>query len=379
MDRNFLDKLESFWSKIKELGVWEHICKIKNMLFHPRLFWREYDQLPLNDKLIQFLTYAALFALTIWSVTDNMSEIDIIKKIPLEVFGLFVYMIIIALANMIVCKEWKNIWFFVVFCCYTKFICLIPQLLAIKAYIETETPIWMGLAVFILLLSELMVLLYPVYVRQSTRKNMVLAVLLTIVLLNAYDSFYIITDIPRASNDNYINVIARERYELGKSIKNAYEIPTYVVSRDYISDEFLYSNPTDSVASLKYDDREIYFAELSEDMDSLKAVSARSQFRTNKSFFDDMYELKRNIKYVYDTKMYEKNPVIDQKDISLDSINSYRIYYREYNKDVEEANNKLLERDIKEAEQFNKIISIYYIGALWHPVSFIWNAKNNNT
>lgn len=374
-----LNKLEDFWKKVKEWGVLRQLGKIPDMLCHPRHFWQDYKSMSIKDKIVQFTTYAALFALVIWLVTyETLSLGELAKIVAMEIAALFVYVVILSLANMIVAREWKGIWFFVVFCCYTKFICLIPEVLALKGYIETETPLLMGVAILIPVLVELALLIYPAYIWQKTKNRIVWAILLSVVFLNVYDGIFIVTGMPRPKTTNFDNAIHKERFELGKSIKNAYDIPTYVFSWESDKQErFLYSNPADSVATLKYDDTEKFFAVLVEDMDSLKAISGRCRFKTNKTFFNQMYALKKTALYVYETKAYRDSPIFKQTDVMVDSVVLDRILYREYSKDVKEMNDKLFVQEAQEAEQFSKVTSVNYLGALWHPVMFISSLYSN--
>ena len=343
------------------------------MLLHPRHFWQEYDKMPIKDKLIQFVTYAALFALTIWLVVDeSLSIADLAKITTMEVASLFVFVVILYIANSTVKKDWRGLLFYVVFCCYVKFICLIPQLITFKAYYLSETPLLMGVAAFISVVAELIILIYPAYICQNSKKNIFLAILISVLFLNIYDSFYIVTGFSRSTNSNFENVIARERYELGKSIKNAYDIPSFAVCSERNKDVwYLYSNPTDSVASLKFNDKARFFKDLTEDIDSLKSLSGRCRFKTNRNFFNEMYQLKKGILYVHETRLYENSPVCKQTDVMMDSVIVDRIYYREFNRVIEEENARLMKQEIKEVEQFEMAFSTYYIGALWHPVLFV--------
>lgn len=381
MDLDILDKLESFGQKVKEWDVLGHIQRIKDMLLHPRHFWQEYDKMPIKDKLIQFVTYAALFALTIWLVVDDsLSIADLAKITTMEVASLFVFVVILYIANSTVKKDWRGLLFYVVFCCYVKFICLIPQLITFKAYYLSETPLLMGVAAFISVVAELIILIYPAYICQNSKKNIFLAILISVLFLNIYDSFYIITGFSRSTNSNFENVIARERYELGKSIKNAYDIPSFAVCSERNKDVwYLYSNPTDSVASLKFNDKARFFKDLTEDIDSLKSLSGRCRFKTNRNFFNEMYQLKKGILYVHETRLYENSPVCKQTDVMMDSVIVDRIYYREFNREIEEENARLMKQEIKEVEQFEMAFSTFYIGALWHPVLFVKQLYDNKS
>lgn len=380
MDWDILDKLELLGQKVKKWDVLGHIRRIKDLLLHPRRFWQEYEKTPIKGKLIQFVAYAALFALTIWLVADDsLSFADLVKVIAMEVASLFVFVAILYLANSTVKKDWRGLLFYVVFCCYVKFICIIPQLIAFKAYYQSEAPLLLGVAAFVSIAAELIIIIYPAYICQNSKKNIFLAILISVLLLNLYDSFYIITGFSRPSNPNYENVIARERYELGKSIKNAYDIPSFAVSSERNKDVwYLYSNPTDSVASLKFNDKGHFFEDLTEDIDSLKFLSGRCRFKTNRIFFDEMYQLKKGILYVHETKSYENAPVCKQTDIMIDSVIVDRIYYRKFNREIEEENASLMKQEIKEAEQYEMAISTFYIGALWHPVLFVKQLYDNN-
>lgn len=284
------------------------------------------------------------------------------------------------IANSTVKKDWRGLLFYVVFCCYVKFICLIPQLITFKAYYLSETPLLMGVAAFISVVAELIILIYPAYICQNSKKNIFLAILISVLFLNIYDSFYIITGFSRSTNSNFENVIARERYELGKSIKNAYDIPSFAVCSERNKDVwYLYSNPTDSVASLKFNDKARFFKDLTEDIDSLKSLSGRCRFKTNRNFFNEMYQLKKGILYVHETRLYENSPVCKQTDVMMDSVIVDRIYYREFNREIEEENARLMKQEIKEVEQFEMAFSTFYIGALWHPVLFVKQLYDNKS
>ena len=367
-----LKKLEEFWNKAKEWGIFKHIQKLPDMLCHPRHFWQEYQLMSVRDKVIQFLTYGALFAVFIClASSESLSIVEIARIITLETVSIIAYVIIISLANILVKRDWHDLWLFVVFCCYTKYICVIPQLLALRAYYEFETPVFMGIAALIAVLTELMIVIYPAYIWQNTKRKILYAIFLSVLFLNLYDGFFIISGLPRSKSSNYDNIIMKERFELGKSIRNAYDIPSYVVSSDHSKDEwYLYSNPVDTVASLKFADTEQFIAVLSQDIDSLKAISSRCRFKTNREFFNEMYMLKRGILYIHETKQYKNSPIYKETDVMMDSIIIDRIYYRLFDKDVTDLNAKLLKQELKEDEQFSMAFYVRYLGALWHPFLF---------
>ena len=90
-----LNKLEDFWKKVKEWGVLRQLGKIPDMLCHPRHFWQDYKSMSIKDKIVQFTTYAALFALVIWLVTyETLSLGELAKIVAMEIAALFVYVVI---------------------------------------------------------------------------------------------------------------------------------------------------------------------------------------------------------------------------------------------------------------------------------------------
>ena len=163
-----------------------------------------------------------------------------------------------------------------------------------------------------------------------------------------------------------------ERYKLGQSVKNAYDIPTHVCSHNNGKDVFyLYSSPIDSVSSVKYEKPEEYIKILKEDMDSLKAIESRCLFKTNKEFFSKMYDLKKDVLYVHETKLYKRSPVIKESVIRYDSIVVDIITYQEFNRDISNENDRLLEQEIIWTKQYREAFSTNYIGYLWHPILFL--------
>ncbi len=292
----------------------------------------------------------------------------------MEIAAMFVYAVIIYTANSIVKKSWNKVWFFFVLCCYVKFICIIPQIIALRAYYDRETPLLMAFFFIIPLIAELLLLFYSAYVVQSGKHNVILAIVVSVLFLNVYDCVFIATGWPMSNNTNFENKIAKERFVLGKAIKNAYDIPYCVASRNNGEDYwYFFSDPIDSVASIKFEDSNQYIEVVKEDMDSLRAITGRCLFSSNRDFFHEMYVLKNDVVYVHETKMYRHSPIIKQTDIMIDSTIVDRILYQEFNRDLQERNNQLFESEIKQAEQFEKARSVQNLGALWHPCLFIYS------
>lgn len=368
----FFEQIILFLKKVSEWGVLQHISKIYDMLVHPRRFWQTYDRMSLNDKLMQFATYAALFASFLWLMSySRPTSGELLKVLIIEISTIIPYILIAYLANSIVKKDWSRFMFFCVSCCYIKFICLIPELVFLRTYYETETPLMMAIVAFIPIIVELLNFVLPAIVYQTSKRKIIIAVLLSIAFLNIYDGVFVFTGWPRPRVGSSENLITKERYKLGQSVKNAYDIPTHVCSHNNGKDVFyLYSSPIDSVSSVKYENPDEYIKILKEDIDSLKAIEGRCLFKTNKEFFSKMYDLKKDVLYVHETKSYKRYPVIKESVIKYDSIVVDIITYQEFNRVISNENDRLLEQEIIWTEQYREAFSTNYIGYLWHPILF---------
>lgn len=362
--------------KASELGVHRHIEQIPEMFIHPHRFWNAYDSLSKVDKCVQFVVYGLLSSVFIWLTSyRSPSSYELLKILTMEVATIFPYVIIDYLAYVAIKCSWKGICRFFVLCCYMKFVCLIPQLIVLKAYYETETPLLMAIAVIIPLIVELMIIIYPAYIWQIGSRDPIKAVLLTILFLNIYDCLFIFTGWPRPYNPNYEDKITQERFELGKSIKNAYDIPMYVLTYERSKDfYYLYSSPLDTVASRKFLNVDQFIGNIKEDMDSLKEIVKRCHFQTNKIFFNKVYMLKKDILYVHETKMYNSSPVVKQTSFMRDSVVFERVYVREFNEEISMRNESLMEYEYKARKQYETAFSYSYIAALWHPCLFLSTA-----
>ena len=102
----FFEQIILFLKKVSEWGVLQHISKIYDMLVHPRRFWQTYDRMSLNDKLMQFATYAALFASFLWLMSySRPTSGELLKVLIIEISTIIPYILIAYLANSIVKKR----------------------------------------------------------------------------------------------------------------------------------------------------------------------------------------------------------------------------------------------------------------------------------
>lgn len=369
----FIDEIEKYLKKASEIGILNHLRNIFDLIFHPRLFWHNYNQMPVKDKITQYATYGALFLFFVWlTAYDSLTLRELLRILTMEIMGFFPYFFIVYLGNIIISRREKALLFSFVFCCYIKFIFCIPELLFLRLYYETESPIIMAFSFFIPIIVELIILIYSVYVWQIGKKKIISAILTCILLLNLYDCVFIFTGWSKPFIPNYGNKIAKERFELGKSLKNAYEIPTYVCSHSKGKDIwYLYTNPFDSIASNKFGNVNGYIDNVKQDIDSLKSIVNRARFRTNKDFFNQLYILKKEIVYVHETQSFKSSPIIGEKQIYEDSILRDIVTYQEFDRELFEMNSELIENETEIVEQYEMARYPNYFGCLWHPCLFI--------
>ena len=136
---NLLSRFDKLWEQAESLGIIRHVVRIWVFFFHPRKFWQEYETLTRKEKIVQFVTYATLYALVIWLTSfSNPTYVELAKLVPLQVTLVVYYVIIVFLGNVIVSRNKGGFGLAVVLCCYVKFLFSIPQLLALKAYYDTE-------------------------------------------------------------------------------------------------------------------------------------------------------------------------------------------------------------------------------------------------
>ena len=179
-----LGKIDKLWDKAEGLGIINHVVKIWDFIFHPRKFWQDYCDLTRKEKNAQFVTYGILYALVIWLTSfNNPTYVELAKLIPIQATLAVYYVIIVFLANVIVGRKKGCFVFAVVLCCYVKFIFSIFQLLALKAYYDTEYPLALAIAVLIPLLAELLCLGYAAVVWQRGRKKIIGAFVLSLVMM----------------------------------------------------------------------------------------------------------------------------------------------------------------------------------------------------
>ena len=226
----------------------------------------------------------------------------------------------------------------------------------------------------IYVLLDLYLWFAPAFVFITDWKKRIITIITIFIALNIAE----VVIYPMRRNDKPFthNHIGEERYELGKTIKNAYIIPYYIVTNKNNTDSFyLYSGPTDSIAWSV--DTKQYFEDIEKDMDWLKTISEQCEYDENKIFFSRLFEIRRGIAYChqnhqYSNKIIKETVVADTAGVELD-----KYIYRLFNEDIRELNNELLEIDIRDAEAYE--LSLYPLNvSMWIRPALMLAIKYDN-
>jgi len=372
-----IETLEQTLKKAKEIGFFEKISQIPDFLFRPRKFWDEYETMTVTDKWQQFVCYALLFSITIWWASSDIATLsDIGKSIIGELVTVIVYIIIVYLGNVLVNHIISSrVTSIIAFCCYVKLIVLIPQIIFLKLFFLTESYLYFSFAVIFSIIAETYLLIVSCYAFQKSAKRFILACLLTILLINIYDSVCLITGLSAPHNPNFEDILSKERLDLSKSLKGGYDVPTYAVTQESNNKTwYLYSNPYDTIATRKVHDDNKYMSDLSEDIDSLNSIINRCKYDYNKKFFISLQLLDKNILHIHENQSFKNNPVIKITDlISNDTILIDRLFYRNYSDEVNSSNADLLEYVFYLHKQYETSMKPDNLLIVFHPVVLIYN------
>ena len=377
-----LGKIDKLWEKAEGLGIINHVVKIWDFIFHPRKFWQEYCDLTRKEKNVQFLTYGILYALVIWLTSfNNPTYVELAKLVPIQATLVVYYVIVVFLANVIVSRNKGDFAFAVVLCCYIKFIFSIPQLLALKAYYDTEYPLALAIAVIIPLIAELLCLGYAAFVWQSKRKQVLGAFVLSIVMMNLVDFAISLTGWKRVYNEFSDNLIVEERNDLLKSLNGVYDMPLFVcygdsgVAEGYVVRD--YYEPMGEAVEVEAD---VYNAKVKEDMDTLRVMARNCRFKTNREFFNELYTQKKHI--------INTNGASKKKDFTF--MTGGRIWdygtielrgktYRKYEEMMKEGDFALIRHAAGIMQKHNEAYSYNKISYIWHPYLYYYDNNKYRT
>lgn len=372
---SWVSDINEFFSIIKEWNLTQHFAALKDFYFRPRRFWNKYNRLSSKNKTSQFFTYFAIFVCIILGFKGY--TIANLFKLLTQIVSLILIVVVLFLGFYLF-KTNKNGGEkdVVIYSCYYLFLLSPISLIFWEAYEMTGGYHILFLNNIIYVLLDLYLWFAPVFIFITNWKRRIFSIITILIALNIAEfAIY-----PMRSNDKPFtnNYIGEERYELGKSIKNAYIIPYCVVTNRNNTDSFyLYSAPTDSIAWKV--DTETYFEDLKKDMDLLTTISEKCEYDENKIFFSRLFDIHKSIAYCHQNRKYsniiiKETIVADNNGLELDKYT-----YKLFNEDITELNNKLLETDIRDAEAYELALSPLQVSMWIRPaLMFAIKYDNNN-
>lgn len=369
-----LSNIKEILSIVKELGVVQHLVALKDFYFHPKQFWRAYSYLSVKEKTIQFLLYFAIFVCIV-SVFNGYT-IDNISKLSIPLTSLAIINIVLIIGFYLSKANEVRTRDIVVFGCYSLFLLFPIALIFWTTYEITGNYHILFLHNIVYVLLDLYLWFAPVFIFIPKWKNRILTLVSVFVLLNIAEVFIY----PMRNNDStyFHNYIQEERYELGKTISNAYIIPYCVVSNKNNTETFyLYTESTDSIAKDKVDTKP-YFDDLAKDMNLLRTMSEKCKYDQNKIFFSRLFEIRRGIIHCHQNRQYSN--IITKETIIADADGTEldRYTYRLFNEDIIEMNNQLLEMDIRDAEAYELALSPLIVTMWIRPALMLAIKYDNN-
>ncbi len=371
-----IDQIEKWLSKAKDIGIFEELSKIPDLFINPRKFWNNYDGLTNSRKWLQFFTYASVFTIVLWWAMIRETSFSYLgKALIAEIIVAISSIVIVFLGNVIIEKSLKSkFWHFVAYCCYVRFLVLTPHVIALHFYVLSESYFYLALSIILVFIGEIFFYFVSAYVFQKGWKRTILAFLVMLICLNAYDGFFILTGFQRTHNNNFDDIILEERFYQGKNLKGGYDVPTHVCSWELIDKNwYLYSSPFDSIATNRETDDVAYMNEIKEDADSLTLITERCKFMKNRDFFKMMLVQRRLIQFVHDNKTYKSNPIEKVEEVYKDSMLIDRIIFRRFSQEVDSLNTELVKFEIDQHSQYESAMSVFNILVVFHPVYFIYN------
>lgn len=373
---SLLEKIGKILDQIEHLGIDKHILRIWDFVFHPRKFWNEYKILEKKEKVIQFITYGGLYGFVIWLTSfGDPSYVEVAKQVTIQATLVVYYVIAVSLGNVIISWKKGGLGFIVILCCYVKFLFSIPQLLALKAYYNTEYPLALAIAVIVPVICELLCLGYAAMVWQRGRNKVLGAFLLSIVTMNITDFAITLTGWEKKYNEFSDNLIVEERKDLLKSLNGVYDIPVYVCYGDSDKvNEYIVRDYYDQMGEAVIVEASEYKARIKEDLDSLREMISRCKFKTNKEFFDDLYKQKS---YILNTNKASrmKNPTVMTGGRVWDSdtilVNGKSL--RKYEKLMMEGNFSLMSLAADVMHKHQEAYAYSKIAYVWHWYMYYYN------
>lgn len=371
-----LEQIEKWFSKAKEFGVFEELSKIPDLFANPRKFWKNYDGLTNGRKWLQFFTFSTVFTIMLWWGRFSETSFSYLgKALIAEIVVAITSIIIVYIGNVCVDRAQRSkVWKIAAYCCYVRFIILIPHMIALHFYVLSESFFYLALAIILVFIGEIYTYFVSAYVFQKGWRKVLLAFVVTLICVNAYDGLFLISGFQRSHNSIFDDIILEERFDLGKNLKGGYDIPTHVCSWEAIDKNwYLYSSPFDSIATSRETDDVAYMNEIKVDADSLTSITDRCRFEKNRHFFNMLLVQRRLIQLVHDNKTYKSNPIEKVEEVYKDSMLIDRIIFRRFSQEVDSLNTELVKFEIDQRSQYEAAMSVSNILVVFHPVHIIYN------
>ena len=360
----WISYITKFFAIITEWNLTQHFIALKDFYIHPKRFWKKYNRLSRKDKICQFITYFVIFAIVALGC-NGYGVNDIFKLVsPITQFA---FIVIVLIGGYCLLYRNKAITISTILAYSGHYLFLIWPIIMIiaAAYRATGSYHILLLQTIMSVIMQLYLWVAPSIIFLPIRKERIFAIISIFIVLNIAE----VTMYPFHKNTigtNYPDFVSRERYELGKTIKNAYIIPYCVVTNKNNTDSFyLYSGPTDSIAWSV--DTKQFFDDLEEDMDLLKTMSDKCEYEENKTFFSQLFEIRRGIVYCHQNRQYSDKITNETVIVDADGRELDRYTYRLFNEDIMEMNNQLLEKDVRSAEAYELALFPLNINMLMRP------------
>ena len=373
------EETQKWLNWIRDLKISNHIKEISNFCFHPSVFWLHYDSLSNKDRVVQLLTYSSLFVIIFLLSNANPSFGEGVHILLMELLGIFPFILCVVLSVIVAHLSFpeKAIISKSILLCIYSYCLFIPfQILFLSLFHNCENYLFYAIACLVSIIAEFFVITISLRIFVNSTKRKIVYICSVLCLFTILD--FSMDKLGFVSKSiNFTDVITQERFDLGKSIKNPYTIPTHVISHRNEVIFYLYCSPVDSVATHKYSE-ELFFAELKTDIDSLLRIIPRTKYKTNREIFNSTYILKKQINYIHDNKLYIANPLIKRDTIWHDNNTITSLEIREFSPNCSRMNNDILNLDIKYSTTFDNVQKIGYLRCLYRPY-IIWKLIMNKT
>lgn len=346
---DWLSDIKKICSIVEEWNLAQHFIALKDFYIHPKRFWKRYNRLSRKDKIYQFITYFAIFAIIALGCNGYAIN-DIFKLVaPIAQFA-FVTIVLIGGYCLLYHKEGICISAILTYSSYYLFLIVPIGTIFAAAYYATGSYHILFLLTITDVIMQLYLWIMPSIIFLSTKKERIIAIISIFIVLNVAE----VVMYPFHNNisaSNYPNYINNERYELGKSLRNAYTVPHYVVTNKRNTEHFyLFAGPTDSLTHST--DTTQYFEQLAADMDYLRTVSDKCRYEENKIFFSQLFDIRRCILHCHQHHQYSNEIAKETVVVNADKLEIDRYFYQLFNADVLNLNNKLYEIEIKDAQAY---------------------------